>query len=84
MSDLQHQVHEQSVTNSTWKYKLGFTCEKCEMKWEVEHQIKDNNGKETGSDEFLDSPFTQVIPKCNCAVKNTNGAESIQDISQNK
>jgi hypothetical protein len=52
------------------------------MKWEVEHQIQDNNGKETGSDEFLDSPFTQVIPKCNCAINNsktTNGAESNKD-----
>jgi hypothetical protein len=35
MSELQHQVYEQAKASSTWKYKLGFTCEKCEMKWFV-------------------------------------------------
>jgi hypothetical protein len=34
---------------------------------EIEHQVKDNNGKPTDSDEFLDNPLTQTLPKCNCA-----------------
>lgn len=33
MSDLQHDVCEQVGTSSMWNYKLGFTCEKCEMRW---------------------------------------------------
>ena len=33
MSDLQHQVYEQAKSSSTWRYKLGFSCEKCEMRW---------------------------------------------------
>lgn len=33
MSDLQHEVHEQTRASSQWRYRLGFTCEKCEMKW---------------------------------------------------
>ena len=43
MSELQQQVCEQVRASTIWNYKLGFTCEKCEMKWEIEHQIKDNN-----------------------------------------
>ena len=33
MVELQQEVYEQAKSSSTWKYKLGFTCEKCEMKW---------------------------------------------------
>lgn len=67
MTDLQNQVYEQAKASSTWKYKLGFTCEKCEMKWEIEHQVKDSTSNESGNtDDFLDSPITQQLPKCNC------------------
>jgi chromosome segregation ATPase len=67
MSDLQRQANQDdtSISSSTWKYKLGFQCEKCEMNWQVEHQVQ---GKTTegGADEFLDSPITQNVPRCNC------------------
>ena len=33
MCELQNQAHQSSLASSMWKYKLGFTCEKCEMKW---------------------------------------------------
>ena len=67
MSELQHQANnDQSISSSTWKYKLGFHCEKCEMKWEVEHQVKDNSGKDNRGEEFLESPITQNVPRCNC------------------
>lgn len=67
MSELQQQVCEQARASTTWKYKLGFTCEKCEMKWEIEHQVKDNNANVSESDDFLESSITQQLPKCNCA-----------------
>jgi hypothetical protein len=67
MSELQQQVCEQVRASTIWNYKLGFTCEKCEMKWEIEHQIKDNNSNlNNETDEFLESSITQQLPKCNC------------------
>ncbi len=33
---------------------------------EIEHEVKDHNAKDTSTDEFLDSPITQQLPKCNC------------------
>lgn len=70
MSELQSQVYDQARESSTWRYKLGFTCEKCEMRWEVEHQVNDSKKKFDGDDEFLESRLTQTIPKCNCAKLN--------------
>lgn len=70
MTELQTQVYEQARESSTWRYKLGFTCEKCEMKWEIEHQVRDSKQKLDADDEFLESSVTQQIPKCNCAKLN--------------
>ena len=69
MSELQQQVCEQVRSSTVWNYKLGFSCEKCEMKWEIEHQIKDNdsnsnnnNNNKNNNDEFLESSITQQLP----------------------
>ncbi|CAF0973226.1 unnamed protein product, partial [Brachionus calyciflorus] len=70
MTELQTQVYEQARESSTWRYKLGYTCEKCEMKWEIEHQVRDSKHKLDGDDEFLESPITKQIPKCHCAKLN--------------
>lgn len=77
MSELQQQVSNQARSSTSWRYKLGFTCEKCEMKWEIEHQVKDNNvnshsnnnNQDQESDQdFLQSSITQQqMPKCNCS-----------------
>jgi len=28
--------------------------------------VRDNSGKEHSGDEFLDTPITQTVPRCNC------------------
>ena len=76
MSDLQSQVSEHAKSSSTWKYKLGFSCEKCDMKWEIEHHVNDVDTNSENSDSFIDTSFIRPVPKCNC---NQNKLISISD-----
>lgn len=66
MSDLQSQVYDHAQNSSTWKYKLGFSCEKCEMKWEIEHHVMDFDQACKKPEAFLDTNFIRPVPKCNC------------------
>ena len=66
MTDLQTQVYEHAKASSTWKYKLGFSCEKCDMKWEIEHHVNDINSSAEDSETFIDTSFIRPVPKCNC------------------
>ena len=64
MSDLQSQVYEHAKSSSTWKYKLGFSCEKCDMKWEIEHHVNDIDTSAEGS--IIDIGLMKPVPKCTC------------------
>ncbi len=66
MSDLQSQMYEHARSSSAWKYKLGFSCEKCDMKWEIEHHVKDLEDACKTPEDFLDTSFIRPVPKCNC------------------
>jgi hypothetical protein len=66
MSDLQSQVYEHAKASSTWKYKLGFSCEKCDMKWEIEHHVNDMESNYENQESFIDTSFIRPVPKCNC------------------
>lgn len=78
MADLQTQVYEHARVSSTWKYKLGFSCEKCDMKWEIEHHVRDIHGASDNPEAFIDTSFIQPVPKCNC---NQSKLISIDDAS---
>jgi hypothetical protein len=69
MSDLQKSVNDQHVigASSMLKYKLGFSCEKCEMRWEIDYQVKENQSPLDDNDQFLSDSIANQLPKCNCA-----------------
>jgi len=73
MSDLQQNIYEEVGSSSMWNYKLGFTCEKCEMRWEIEHQVKDDNKED---EEFLECSITRQMPRCNCAIRRDSDAQN--------
>lgn len=85
MCNLQQQQADPNVLaqSTQWKYRLGFTCEKCEMRWEIEHHVNDGKSATNGvnSDEFLDSPIAQQMPKCNCGAKLIREAHDKEDDS---
>jgi hypothetical protein len=73
MSDLQKSVNDQHVigVSSMLKYKLGFSCEKCEMRWEIDYQVKENQSPLDESDQFLSDSIANQLPKCNCVRPNS-------------
>jgi hypothetical protein len=66
MADLQSQVYEHARSSSSWKYKLGFSCEKCDMKWELEHYVRDVDSTSMTAEDLMDTAFIKPVPKCNC------------------
>ena len=83
MSELQQQVCEQARASTTWKYKLGFTCEKCEMKWEIEHHVRDIDATNSTTDVFIDTSFIRPVPKCMCNQKE-NKTDKIENANDKK
>jgi hypothetical protein len=81
MADLQSQVYEHARTSSSWKYKLGFSCEKCDMKWELEHYVKDIDSTHMTAEELMDINFIKPVPKCNCSQTKTKKNDSTNEFS---
>lgn len=53
----------------------------------MEHQVRDNSGKEHNGDEFLDTPITQTVPRCNCykmeaQLETRSNETKIEDLNQ--
>lgn len=66
MYEVQNQVYEHTQDSSTWKYRLGFACEKCEMEWEIEHHVVNIHEANNIPEDFFDMSIIRPLPKCDC------------------